>query len=349
MTVIIRAACASAFVAGVALMITGSGRMQAQAPAAAPEQLHFHHVHLNSTDPAAAAAYYPKAFAKTATQTKFNGLDAVKTGNVYILFSKVATPPANELTGPQTSVWHFGWNTPNSREYNANFRKMGLTIAQMWNGSDAEAKLVDLSGDVPMAPSGFPTQEQVLELRAKGAKVDPAVTPGGFGYLRGPDGVMIENAQAGEERFNHVHMFHEHPACATNWYVEHLGASRPQGRGGAAAAPPAAPAGGCETKWYAPPTFPSFAKGGFVREPRGGVLFDNISISMIPWPGGGLAPTRGTLYDHWAVSTTNLDATVARLKQENVKFIEEIHPWGTMRAAMIQGPDRISIEVVEAK
>ena len=59
MTVIIRAACASAFVAGAALMITGSGRMQAQAPspapAAAPEQLHFHHVHLNSTDPAAAA------------------------------------------------------------------------------------------------------------------------------------------------------------------------------------------------------------------------------------------------------------------------------------------------------
>src|SRR4051794_33604191 len=107
MTVIIRAACASAFVAGAALMITGSGRMQAQAPspapAAAPEQLHFHHVHLNSTEPAAAAAYYPKAFAKTATQTKFNGLDAVKTGNVYILFSKVATPPANELTGPQTS------------------------------------------------------------------------------------------------------------------------------------------------------------------------------------------------------------------------------------------------------
>jgi hypothetical protein len=38
---------------------------------------------------------------------------------------------------------------------------------------------------------------------------------GGFGYLRGPDGAMIENAQAGTvERFNHVHMYHEHPRCA---------------------------------------------------------------------------------------------------------------------------------------
>jgi hypothetical protein len=245
-------------------------------------------------------------------------------------------------------VWHFGWNTPNSREYNANFRKMGLTIAQMWNGSDDEAKLVDLSGDVPMAPTGFPTQEQVLELRAKGAKVDPAVTPGGFGYLRGPDGVMIENAQSGTvERFNHVHMYHEHPACATNWYAEHLGAQRPAGRGGQQAAPPAA--GDCQTKWYSPPTFPSFAKRGFVREPRGGVQFDDISISMIPWPGGGLASTRGTLYDHWAVSTTNLDTTMARLKGEGVKVLEDIHPWGSMRAAMIEGPDRIAIEIVEAK
>ena len=85
----------------------------------------------------------------------------------------VATAPTNELTGPQTSVWHFGWNTPNSREYNANFRKMGLTIAQMWDGSDTDAHLVDLSGDVPSPPGGgFPTQEQVLELRAKGAKAD---------------------------------------------------------------------------------------------------------------------------------------------------------------------------------
>ena len=360
MKLIVRVAFGAALVAGVGLMLSGAAPMQAQAPTIEP--LHFHHVHVNSVDPAAAAAYYPKPFAKSATKTTFNGFEAVKTGNIYILFTKVATPPTNELTGPQTSVWHFGWNTPNSREYTANFRKMGLTIAQMWNGSDADAKLVDLSGDVPTPPGGgFPTQEQVLELRAKGAKNDPAVVPGGFGYLRGPDGVMIENAQSGtEERFNHVHMYHEHPACAMQWYATHLGAQTPQGRGGgagrgAAAPAPTGPVPGTSSDCtnpkttYSPPTFPSFAKGGFVRDPPGGVTIDDISISMRPWPGGGLAPTRGHIYDHWAVSTANLDATVTRLKGEGVKFLEEIHPWGSMRAAMIEGPDRIAIEIVEVK
>ena len=351
MNVIVRAASLSVLLAGTTVVFTG-GSLQAQAPAAAQpaapafEPLKFHHVHLNSVDPQAAANYYPKPFMKTATTLTFNGQPAVKTGHIYILFNKVATAPTNELTGPQTSVWHFGWNTPNSREYNANFRKNGLTIAQMWNGNDADSKLVDLSGDVPQAPGGgFPTMEQVLELRAKGATVDPNVVPGGFGYLRGPDGVMIENAQSGNvERFNHVHMYHEHPNCAVEWYVTHLGATRPANRGGQTSDA----SGDCRTKTYPPPTFPSFAKNGFVRMPNG-VLIDDISVSMQPWPGGGLAPTRGRLYDHWAVSTANLDATMTRLKSEGVKVLEEIHPWGSLRAAMIEGPDRIAIEIVEVK
>ena len=328
-------------------------------PASSIEQLHFHHVHLNSMNPAAAAEYYVKPFAKSAAKTTFNGMEAVKTGNIYILFTKVNTPPTNELTGPQTSVWHFGWNTPDSRRYNEMFRSMGLEIAQMWDAADG--KLVDMSSDTL---PGLPTQEQIVELRAKG--VQPT-RQGGFGYLRGPDGAMIENAQAGDsERFNHVHMYHEHPRCAMDWYVTHLGARMPQGRGGrgatqgaapgaaAGAAPPAAVAGqpstsaDCKTTAYAPPTWPSFAKTGFVRDPAGGVNIDDISISIRPWP-GGLVSTRGKLVDHWAVSTSNLDATVARLKREGVKFLEEIHPWGSMRAAMIEGPDRIAIEIVEVK
>ncbi len=79
------------------------------------------------------------------------------------------------------------------------------------------------------------------------------------------------------------------------------------------------------------------------------MTFDDISISMIPWPGGGLASTRGKIYDHWAVSTADLDKTVTRLKGESVKFLEEIHPCGNSRAAMIEGPDRIAIEIVEVK
>lgn len=322
-----------------ALVTHSDARAQAPAPRTAVEPLHFHHVHLNSTDPKAAAAYYPKAFTKSAVATTYNGFEAVKTGNVYILFSKVNATPQNELTGPQTSVWHFGWNTPDSRAYDERFRQMGLEIAQMWDAADG--KLVDLSSDTL---PGMPTQEQILEMRAKG--VQPT-RRGGFGYLRGPDGAMIENAQSGTvERFNHVHMYHEHPQCAMEWYATHLGATIPQGRGGAPAAP--APAD-CHTTTYAPPTWPSFAKTGFVRTPAGGVRLGDISISIRPWPGGGLVSTRGKIVDHWAVSTANLDVTVARLKREGVKFLEEIHPWGNSRAAMIEGPDRIAIEIVEVK
>src|SRR3954451_9329458 len=232
----------------------------AQDSAAKDEAVHFHHIHLNSTDPKAAAAYYPKPFALSATATTFNGFEAVKTGNVYVLFTRVATTPQNELTGPQTSVWHFGWNTPDSRKYDENFRKMGLTIAQMWDAADGQ--LVDMSSDTL---PGLPTQEQILEMRAKG--VQPT-RQGGFGYLRGPDGAMIENAQSGQpERFNHVHMYHEHPRCAMEWYVTHLGATMPQWRGrgvAAPASPPTTPTGDCKTTVYAPPTWPSFAKTGFV-------------------------------------------------------------------------------------
>jgi catechol 2,3-dioxygenase-like lactoylglutathione lyase family enzyme len=312
---------------------------QAPAASAAVEPLHFHHVHLNSTDPKAAAAYYPKAFTKSAVATTYNGFEAVKTGDVYILFSKVDETPQNELTGPQTSVWHFGWNTPDSRAYDQRFRQMGLEIAQMWDAADG--KLVDMSSD---ALPGMPTQEEILAMREKGTQ---PTRRGGFGYLRGPDGAMIENAQSGTvERFNHVHMYHEHPLCAMEWYQTHLGATIPQRRG----APPPAPAtGDCHTTMYSPPTWPSFAKTGFVRQPSGSVRLDDISILIRPWPGGGLVSTRGKIVDHWAVSTADLDATVARLKREGVKFLEEIHAWGNSRAAMIEGPDRIAIEIVEVK
>ncbi len=336
------AACAAVLTAVLGVSIMFSGPAMAQAPAPAIEPLAFHHVHLNSVNPSAAADYYVKAFAKSTTRTTFNGYEADKTGPLYLLFTKVAATPPNELTGPQDSIWHFGWNTPDSVAYDKNFRAMGLTIAQMWDGGpgDPAAKLVDMSSDVPTAPGGgFATAEQMLEFHAQGTKGSGR---GGFGYLRGPDGSMIENAQAGnEERFNHVHMYQEHPVCAELWYRDHLGASVP-----ARGLP--APGEDCQTKTYNPPTFPSFARGGFVRGP-GSVSFGTISILMQPWPGGGLVSPIGHIVDHWALSTADLDKTVTRLKNEKVKFTQEIHAWGTSRAAMIEGPDRVAIELVEVK
>ena len=301
--------------------------------------MHFHHVHLNSVNPKAAADYYLKPFPASTTRTIFNGYEAVKTGNVYLLFTKVDAPPLTELNGAQSSVWHFGWNTPDSRKYDEEFRAKGLKIAQMWDAADG--KLVDMSSDTL---PGLPTQEQILEMRAKGLQ---PTREGGFGYLRGPDDAMIENAQSGQvERFNHVHMYHEHPLCAIQWYVTHLGATNPQGSGGV----PVAPTTGNCKQLYGPPTWPSFFKfPGFVREPSGSVLFDDINVLIRPWPGGGLVSPRGHIVDHWAPRVSDLASTVARLKSEGIKFLEEIHPWGNTRAAMIEGPDRVAIEIVEVK
>ena len=86
-----------------------------------------------------------------------------------------------------------------------------------------------------------------------------------------------------------------------------------------------------------------------MRDPAGGVNFDDISISIRPWPGGGLVSTRGKSSITGRSAPRISTPTVARLKSEGVKFLEEIHPWGNTRAAMIEGPDRIAIELVEVK
>ena len=94
-------------IARIAWLVALAGLAAHAQDATRVEPLHFHHVHLNSTDPAAAAAYYPKPFAQSATKTTFNGFEAVKTGNVYLLFTKVATTPPNELTGWIERKWNF--------------------------------------------------------------------------------------------------------------------------------------------------------------------------------------------------------------------------------------------------
>jgi catechol 2,3-dioxygenase-like lactoylglutathione lyase family enzyme len=60
-----------------------------------------------------------------------------------------------------------------------------------------------------------------------------------------------------------------------------------------------------------------------------------------------LASTRGQLYDHIALSVADLDAWVARLRADGVRFLEEPHRLGDTRAAMIEGPSREALELVE--
>src|SRR5215831_13061248 len=138
--------------------------------------IRFHHVHLNSVNPDAAADYYTKVFT-TSVKTTFNGEVAVKTVNgPYLLFTKVATPPP---TQPQSAIWHFGWNTPDSRAYLERFHAMKLEVVPMF--ADPENSIIEISSD---ALPNFPTTAKVRELRTQG--VQPARVTG-FQYLHGPE------------------------------------------------------------------------------------------------------------------------------------------------------------------
>jgi catechol 2,3-dioxygenase-like lactoylglutathione lyase family enzyme len=53
--------------------------------------------------------------------------------------------------------------------------------------------------------------------------------------------------------------------------------------------------------------------------------------------------------DHIAVSVPDVAVALDRLRKAGVKVLEEPHPFGRgeKRAAMIEGPDSIAIELVE--
>ena len=47
-----------------------------------------------------------------------------------------------------------------------------------------------------------------------------------FAYMSAPDGGLVEiNTHTGRA-FAHVHLMSEHPLCAADWYVRHLGQRR---------------------------------------------------------------------------------------------------------------------------
>ncbi|HEX3376314.1 MAG TPA: hypothetical protein VHS29_05600, partial [Candidatus Acidoferrales bacterium] len=62
-----------------------------------------------------------------------------------------------------------------------------------------------------------------------------------------------------------------------------------------------------------------------------------------------LVSSRGHLADHVGLSVTNLDAWIAKLHKENVKFLEQPYMLGDTRAVMIEGPSHEAIELVEIK
>ena len=159
-----------------------------------------------------------------------------------------------------------------------------------------------------------------------------------FAYMKAPDGALVEINTSQTRAFIHVHLYSDAPLCAAEWYQKHLGAvSRAS----------AQRTGPCEVP-FAAPSEPL----GVIRSPATTVRIGEINLIIYPRQRPGpLVSTRGHVVDHVAVSYPDVVAALERLRKSGVKVLEELHPFGNgnSRAAMIEGPDSIAIELVEKK
>ena len=322
------------------LILAKWGSAQTKDHADALPAPHFHHLHLNSVDPEAAIDFYTRQFPST-TKTTFAGFPALKSGKVYVLFTKVSSPPP---TTPPTAIWHFGWHVVDVRK-NLEIYKQRQEVHLLPLYTTDEGGFVFVSSDTWPGTGGILglTKPQIADAKAHG--VEPR-GGAGFAYMAGPDGAIIEyQGDMPVERFNHVHMYQEDPYCAQLWYQKHLNA------------PPAQPAApplpyteaNCKVE-RSEPSWPGLEKEGTIRKPLGGVLFDDVSLNWYARQGDHeLVGTRGHLADHIGLSVSNLDAWIAKLRGEGVKFLEQPYKFGDTRAVMIEGPSHEALELVEVK
>jgi len=323
-------------VALLAVLFAASPAMP-QAPLPAPG---FHHLHLNATNPDAAIAFYVRQFAST-SKTIWGGMPALASpNNVLVLFNRVATPPAAD---PEASAfWHFGWHVTDVRQNLRTYQgRPEVRLAPLYTGDGFGSVFV--SSDTWPGTGGVLglTQAQIADAKARGAQ---PLRGAGFAYMRGPDNALIEyQGNMPAERFNHVHLYQEDPFCAQAWYRLHLNASLP------ANAQPRSEAD-CKVARGPDRTWPGLNRDGMYRTPTAGVLFGDVSMNWYMRQGNApLQPTRGRLMDHVALSVANLDAWIAKLRSENVRFLEQEYRIGDTRAVMIEGPSREAIELVEIK
>lgn len=322
------------------IFLVPGAQAQTAAPANALPTPGFHHLHLNSTDPEAAIGFYTRQFPSTARAT-FAGLPALKAGKVYLMFNKVSAPP---LTSPQTAIWHFGWHVVDVRKNLALYKERKEVHLLPLYTTD-EGGFVYVSSDTWPGAGGVLglTKLQIAEAKATGVKPQGGA---GFAYLQGPDGAIIEyQGNMPVERFNHVHMFQEDPICAELWYEKHLNARPSQ----AASSQPRRSEADCKVP-RSEPSWPGLEKSGTIRRPSSGVIFGDVELNWYERQGDApLVPTAGHLADHIALSVTDLDAWVAKLRGEGVNFLKQPYQIGDTRAVMIEGPSREALELVEVK
>jgi catechol 2,3-dioxygenase-like lactoylglutathione lyase family enzyme len=153
---------------------------------------HFHHLHLNSTDPKAAIEFYTTKF--DAEKAKFAGLlDAVWVQKSWILINKVAAPPPSEVV---STIWHMGFGAgPTPEETKATYQKL------LDAGVKFQTPITDIS-DI----AGGTQMGRLL-----------------YAYVIAPDNALVETINGKDHSFNHIHLLSENPVTAGEWYAKHFG------------------------------------------------------------------------------------------------------------------------------
>ena len=153
-----------------------------------------------------------------------------------------------------------------------------------------------------------------------------------YAYVDGPDDALIELNTASHHRFGHIHLLSEDPVSAGEWYKKYFGVTG-----------------------YIGARKPRVYHGVHV-EPMASLQMDNVNIIIFPveyardampqlWKDRKtFEPTRGRVVDHLAFSVDNLHQALERLRSGGVKVTDE-----SKSAVFIEGPDKISIELVEGQ
>src|SRR5258708_23862005 len=162
-----------------------------QQPAPPAPLAHFHHVHLNSTDPAAAINFYTSKF--DCEKARFAGKsDAVWAQKSWLFFNKVKQPPKSEIT---SAIWHIGWG---AEDMKATCQK------QVESGTKFATPITDIS--------------DIGGGNATGLFF--------FAYVDAPDPQLIELNTANHHHFGHVHLLSKDPVAAGEWYIKEFGLVR---------------------------------------------------------------------------------------------------------------------------
>jgi catechol 2,3-dioxygenase-like lactoylglutathione lyase family enzyme len=168
---------------------------QPAAPQATPTPVvegHFHHVHLNTTDPKASIEFYTSRFASE--KARFAGLlDGVWAQKSWLLFTKVNQPPVWELT---SAIWHFGWGAEDMKAEYERQLKLGTKFFTPLTD------ISDIGGQTGATGRFF------------------------YAYVESPDKALIELNTANHHNFGHLHLFSADPVAAGEWYAKHFGARR---------------------------------------------------------------------------------------------------------------------------